>query len=115
MSEATEFVTFYGASDDLIEVEGALKGCDEYNGEKARFQVCGLIVTVEFGSTTNGCWSVTVGQVAEGSGGDARVVSLAPRVRDYGPDAGEVGYSMALTLEVPAGEPVRLLEPEASR
>jgi len=28
-------VTIYGASDDLIEVEGDVPGCDEYNQESA--------------------------------------------------------------------------------
>ncbi len=32
-------VTFYGASDDLIEVDGDAPGCDEYNAESALFTV----------------------------------------------------------------------------
>jgi hypothetical protein len=60
-------VTIYGASDDLIEVEGVIPGCDEYSEESARFIVIG-----EAGSTRvavrydeNGVWAVTLSPLDE--------------------------------------------------
>lgn len=35
-------VTLYGASDDLIEVEGDVSGCDEYNADDEHFVLIGL-------------------------------------------------------------------------
>lgn len=34
-------IVIYGASDDLIEVDGDVPGCDEYNEESARLLVRG--------------------------------------------------------------------------
>lgn len=36
-------VTIYGASDDLIEVEGDVPGCDEYGGAVGTFVVAGAL------------------------------------------------------------------------
>lgn len=79
-------VTFYGASDDLIEVEGDVPGCDEYNGEDAHFIVVGFEgkVRVRVWYTEHGVWAIAVAPVHErtpmlpvqitGSGYSARAV-----------------------------------------
>lgn len=85
-------VAFWGSSDDLIEVEGDIPGCDEYNGEEATFEVGGLNIKVAYG--IRGCWFVSVQQVSEDTPVTASqiVLSLA-----------ENGYSMKLGLAVPEG------------
>lgn len=64
MSETT--VVIYGASDDLIEVEGSVVGCDEYDGEHASFVLIGLAgeqarVNVRYGAY----WAIEVTPVDE--------------------------------------------------
>lgn len=63
-------VTIYGASDDLIEVDGDAPGCGEYNAEHGSF----IVSNVE-GSTRvyidydtkgyDGCWAITLGPISE--------------------------------------------------
>lgn len=93
IQEAHNYVTFYGSSDDLIEVDGSIPGCDEYTGESADFDIAGLIVRVFYND--GGCWSIAVGQIDEDVPVLARVESL---VAD--------GYTMKLTLDVPNGSHV---------
>lgn len=61
-------ITIYGASDDLIEIEGDAPGCDEYNDEAATFILTGPAgaarVRVEYANP--GVWEIGVGQVDEG-------------------------------------------------
>lgn len=61
-------VTIYGSSDDLIEIDGDVRGCDEYNGERASFVLVGgeaqLHVRVEY--TKGGVWEIAVAPVDEG-------------------------------------------------
>jgi hypothetical protein len=83
-------VTIYGASDDLIEVDGDVPGCDEYSGESAELLLTGpeggVWVMVTYG--TNGCWAIGVGPVDE----DTRMLPVAidqqPRM-----DGAGFGYS----------------------
>lgn len=61
-------VTFYGASDDLIEVEGDAPGCDEYNSDDDSFLVvcdgdAGCIVHLVY--TGDGTWQVGVRPIGE--------------------------------------------------
>lgn len=60
-------VIIYGASDDLIEVEGQVPGCDEYNAEAGSFIVSSAEassrVGVHYGK--NGCWAVSCGPISE--------------------------------------------------
>lgn len=91
---------FYGSSDDLIEVEGDVPGADEYNGEIALFGVAGLFVRVWYGGFS-GCWGIAVEQVDEDTPVLAENMRLAVKMREVGPDAGRVGYSMLLTMDVP--------------
>lgn len=61
-------VTFYGASDDLIEVEGDAPGCDEYPLDDATFLVTthdGPQVRVRVRYTETGLWAIEVAQSAE--------------------------------------------------
>ena len=82
-------LTFYGASDDLIEVEGDVPGCDEYPGEDSTFLVAGIAVRVFYGP---GVWAITVVQIDEDVPVLAENITLAAQ-----------GYSMRLDLDVPAG------------
>lgn len=60
-------VTIYGASDDLIEVEGKAPGCDEYNADAGSFIVssadASTRVRVWYG--TGGCWHVSAAPIDE--------------------------------------------------
>ena len=85
-------IKFYGVSDDLIEVEGEVPGCDEYNGETATFMVAGLRVKVAF--ERNGCWSVTACQIDEEVAVEAENVTLS---------VSSGGYAMLLEMDVPDG------------
>lgn len=61
-------VLFYGASDDLIEVEGEIPGCDEYNAEDASFVVVcenGSVCIVRVNYTSEGTWQVGVRPIGE--------------------------------------------------
>lgn len=54
-------IKFYGFSDDLVEISGPLKGCDEYSAYKdLEFDIVSprkdmMRVITHYGS--NGCWS----------------------------------------------------------
>lgn len=92
-----EAIAFYGASDDLIEVEGSIPGCDEFNGENESFVVCGL--RVEVGYTPRGVWDLTISQIDEGVPVTAERMKLSVQPRSDG----SPGYSMRLDMEVPNG------------
>jgi len=97
---ATETVMIYGASDDLVEVEGKIKGADEYsyndgtwegvleapNGESA-------LVFVDFRS--NGFWTVSLTPYEEG-------FELSWPV-EYSVIEANCRYSITATVEVPEG------------
>lgn len=86
-------LAIYGASDDLIEVEGEVAGADEFDGERATFVVAGLRITVEY----HGCWAIQVIQVDEDVPVTAQDMALTVNERmDGGP-----GYSMRLDMLVP--------------
>lgn len=79
-------VTLYGASDDLIEIEGDVSGCDEYNAEDEHFVLVGTEakVRVRVWFTRRGVWAIAVAPCDEdvpmlpvqitGSGYSARAV-----------------------------------------
>lgn len=63
-------VTLYGASDDLIEVEGDCSGCDEYNSEDSHFVLIGhsgASVRVRVWYTRRGLWAIAVAPTEEDS------------------------------------------------
>lgn len=87
-------LNFYGASDDLFEVEGAIReeiGCFNelgiYHLKSAEGEV---LVTASY--TDEGCWAIGLGQVEEGTRVPAWPVSYSMH---------EHGYSVQLTIEVP--------------
>lgn len=68
MSTATgTTVMIYGASDDLVEVEGVIPGCDEYSEAPGRFIVIGETgstrVTIQYNE--DGVWAVTLSPLDE--------------------------------------------------
>jgi hypothetical protein len=87
---SNQTISFSGTSDDLIEVEGNVPGCDEYNHEWATFHVAGLRVRVSY--EEDGVWSVWAAQISE----DVPVTATNVDLR-------AVGYSMVLTMDVPSG------------
>lgn len=64
---AEHTVVLYGASDDLIEVEGDAPGCDEYPAEDAHFVLVGAVakVRVRVWYTRRGVWAVAAAPVEE--------------------------------------------------
>jgi hypothetical protein len=61
-------VTIYGASDDLVEIEGEAYGCDEYNTESATFVLTGERgegVRVSIFYTGPGVWAITASPLDE--------------------------------------------------
>lgn len=92
---------FYGASDDLIEVEGDIPGCDEYNAEHAYFQIAGLQLALEFGG--DGTWEIAVGMVDE----DVPVTASNMRLSVD-------RYTMVLDMEVPTGAYVVRIYPDGA-
>lgn len=100
---------FYGASDDLIEVEG-VKGGDEFGAYRSdgsryhgSFNLGGLM---RVHAIYDGCWSFAVGQVDE----DIPLPDWPVRVRW----PGGRGYSTRLEVDVPDDVKV-FREPEERR
>lgn len=54
-------IKIYGASDDLIEVEGGANGCDEFNGEDGIIVIepTGDRFRVKYGADNRAVWDVT--------------------------------------------------------
>ena len=92
-----ETITFYGASDDLVEIEGNVAGCGEYDAyedNQASFavtategsgQIQGLRVHVRYERTA--CWSVGISPLEEGS-----------ELPDWNPRITFSGYTARLAL-----------------
>jgi hypothetical protein len=103
-------ITIYGASDDLVEVDGC-EGADEFNTEHFVANLVGpgaidqMTVTCWF--APNGCWYVGVGQVDEDVQLPAWPVSItqAPAMNPANP-----GYSALLSIDAPAGTRLDVLE-----
>lgn len=93
-------IEFYGASDDLVEVEGDAPGCDEYPSDDATFVVAGLRVRVHYPTD---CWAIEVNRLDEDVPVTAEEMKLSAD-----------GYSMHLTIQVPDGTAVvREARPDA--
>lgn len=92
----TQIAVFYGASDDLIEVEG-VKGADEFSAwTKDDDDVAGVFNVggkLRVRAIYDGCWSFSVGQVDE----DIPLPDWPIRVRQ----SASVPYSVALEIECP--------------
>lgn len=66
----SDTIELYGASDDLIEVDGDLPGCDEYNAEDAYFVLFGVAdsaVRVRVWYTSRGVWAIAAEPLDESS------------------------------------------------
>lgn len=84
-------VVIYGSSDDLIEVDGKVPGCDEYNGERASFVVTGGTgqqTRVDVRYDENGCWAIELAPV------DDEIPMLGATI-----DVAPMGYSARATFE----------------
>lgn len=94
-------IRIYGASDDLVEIEGDVPGCDEYDvgGPRlvmARFLVGPLdsgTVGLRVFAIYDGCWSFAIGQV-----GESRPLPGWPiRITQ----SSDVPYSVQIEIDVP--------------
>ena len=96
-------LTIYGASDDLIEMEG-VPGADEFgawgNGEggiRGSFVLGGQMrILAIYGK--RGCWSFALGQVDEGIPFPDWPIRIKQNLI-----RGEVGYSTQVEIDVPDG------------
>ena len=99
-------ITIYGASDDLVEVDGC-EGADEFN-TRGDWYGClvapdgsGMLAHARYGEGTDGaCWLVGVSQITENQqlpGWPVTITQQPP----MGP--GKPGYSALLTIEAPDG------------
>lgn len=94
-------VTIYGASDDLVEVEG-IEGADEFNCDG---HWKGVIESPDGGTALvyvdyrdNGTWTVTLGQYEEGW--------HLPFAITLGTAMGMCSYSTVAQIEVPEGSKI---------
>lgn len=92
-------ITIYGASDDLVEVDGCV-GADEFNvgvnwqGDLVAPGTEQLRVFAEYDAARNGCWLIAVTQTDE----DVPLPSWP--ITFSGHDS---GYSLLLSIDAPAG------------
>lgn len=96
-------LTIYGASDDLIEVEGSIREefqCYSGNGEITIASSDGAM-RVFLRLEANGCWSAGVGQIDEG----ARLPWLVAFGRPE-----HCAYSVAVTVDCPADAQIHMVE-----
>lgn len=98
-------ITIYGASDDLVEVDGC-EGADEFNSDDWYGCLVApddsqMLVHARYGGGVDGCcWLVGVSQVREESPlpGWPVTITQAPAMNPDNP-----GYSALLTIEAPDG------------
>jgi hypothetical protein len=66
-TDMTGTVVVYGASDDLIEIEGDVQGCDEYPQADGQFVLVGdgAQVRLRVSYTRAGIWAIAVAPVGE--------------------------------------------------
>jgi hypothetical protein len=96
-------ITIYGASDDLVEVEGC-EGADQFYvlGSAKEGEVCwranlvgpGATEQMAVGAIYNGCWHLVVGQPLE----DVLFPEWPLTITQH-----ESGYSVLLSIDAPAG------------
>ena len=107
-------ITIYGASDDLVEVEGC-EGADEFCTDRWQGDLVApggteqMRVHCWYGD--DGCWQVGVGQTIE----DVQLppwpitITQAPAMNPANP-----GYSVLLSIGAPEGTRLVNVKPEAS-
>lgn len=103
-------ITIYGASDDLIEVEGCL-GADEFNSYehgpvmwRGDLIAPGGVEAMRVHAVFDGCWSVAVGQVDE----DVPLPSWPVTVRQHR----SIPYSTVVEVAAPDGTRLDNVWPE---
>lgn len=100
----TSTVTIYGASDDLVEIEGSIVGADEYSSDGHWVGVMeapdGGTAYVYVDYRDNGTWTVALGQYEE-------EFNLPPWPATPFVDPARCAYSTALSIEVPDGTTIR--------
>lgn len=108
-------ITIYGASDDLVEVEGC-EGADEfYAGSGDRWQADliapggTVAMRVHCWLDIDGCWQVGVGQVTEDAQLPAWPLSIT-QATAMNPDS--PGYSALLTIDAPEGTRLENVSPQ---
>lgn len=105
-------ITIYGASDDLVEVEGC-DGADEFNADRWQGDLVGpdpaQQLRVHCWFDDDGCWQVGVGQTIE----DCQrppwqiTVTQKPHGRE-----GVPGYSLQLNIDAPEGTRLTNVRPD---
>lgn len=104
-------IRFYGASDDLIEVEGC-EGADEFNTtERGPMVWCGDLIApggdamrIHALYDNRGCWSFSIGQADK----SIPFPEWPVRVRQHT----NVDYSVLLTVDAPEGTRLTSVWPE---
>lgn len=103
-------VKIYGASDDLVEVEGQLRGCDEFNAFGDTEHIGNIqIATAKdapgytVAAVYTGCWSFAVAPI------DEDMVPDWPVRRSFGQD---VRYSETVEIDCPDNATVRFFRPQ---
>jgi hypothetical protein len=97
-------IHIYGASDDLLEVEGNNPGCDEYGCPERGIAITigdetgGLRVFARYAVGPRGVWRLAVEPIDEG-------VPIPWPVRV---EMAESGYSCAVVVDCPVTVPVRV-------
>lgn len=103
-------ITVYGASDDLVEVDGC-EGADEFNVYGDHWQGDLMLsvaeqMRVHCWYDDDGCWQVGVGQVIEDVQLPAWPVTITQKAGHSGP-----GYSALLTIDAPEGTKLVNIKP----
>lgn len=104
MNPAYPVITIYGASDDLIEVQGC-EGADEFNvyGDDGKVHWHGDFVgpdvreQVRVHAIYDGCWHFSAGQVEEDVPLPAWPLAIRQGTKD------EAEYTAVLTIDAPPG------------
>lgn len=105
-------ITIYGASDDLVEVEGC-EGADEFCTDHWQGDLAppgeGEQMRVWCWYDIDGCWQVGVGQVTEDVQLPAWPITItqAPAMNPDNP-----GYSVLLSIDAPEGTRLVNVKPE---
>lgn len=95
-------LTIYGASDDLIEVEGSIR--EEFNVYEGHAEIVvassdgAMRVVLDYGD--NGCWSAGIRQIDEGARLPWPVAFGRPE---------HCAYSVAVTIDCPADAQIHLV------
>lgn len=107
-------IRIYGASNDLIEVEGC-EGADEFNTYEKGFAMWwgdlrapnGEVMRAHAVLSNNGCWSIALGQVDEGTPFPEWPVTIRQHT--------SLDYSAMVEIEAPEGTVLENVWPEVNR